>query len=203
MRKIGVTGGPGSGKTTFITALGELGVPYISADRVAYELTQTDSMVQKEISAAFPTVMETGEIDRQKLREIIFADPVSKKKLEDILHPPIIREIQRFFMEKEGAYTFVAVEVPLLFEANLEAMFDRIVFVKASEDAMKAHLMARDHISLALADAMLEAQWPLDQKKARSHVVIENNGDLTDLSRKAHDFYADEIEKTTKMPESS
>jgi len=207
MIKIGITGGPASGKTTFAEVLVDLGVPYISSDEIAKDLTINDSVVQEEIRTCFmeENIFSTeGKLDRVRLRQFIFSNAIARKKLEEILHPPIIREIQRFFMGKGDCnHKMVAVEVPLLFEANLESLFDRIVLIKLSCEEMQKRLSQRDTISLQLAKEMCEVQWPMEHKEARSHVVIENNGDISVLMEKAKAFYTEEMEKATKILEST
>ncbi|MGB9768602.1 MAG: dephospho-CoA kinase [Dictyoglomus sp.] len=175
--KIGITGGIGTGKTLVINTLKELGIPVISADEIVRELQRDPYYLEKIREIFGDKVFEEGQLNRKKLAEIIFSDDKERKKLENLLHPPVLTEIKKRledFKDKE----IVAVEVPLLFEVGIENWFDEIWVVYAPFEIQLERIIKRDNISQEEAIKRIKAQIPIEEKVKKADFVIYNDKDL-------------------------
>jgi dephospho-CoA kinase len=183
MLKIALTGGPGSGKSTVARMFRELGAKVIDADEVAHGAVSPGQPAWEEVRREFGPdyFREDGSLDRAKMAELVFQDAGARQKLNAIVHPRVTGEIARRLadMAAQGAH-LVMVEVPLLFEAGLEKNFDMVIVVDAGEKEQIDRIAARDGRPAREAAGIIQAQWPLDAKKARADFVVDNRGSLTD-----------------------
>jgi len=179
-----LTGGIASGKTAVSSRFARLGVPVIDTDIIAREVVQSGRPALAAIVAEFGSEMlkESGELDRSAMRDLIFSDPPSKMKLERILHPAIRSAVRAQLNELVSEYCILV--VPLLAESGRYDWADRVLVVDVDAQTQLKRLVARDKISLALANAMLEAQASRDQRLKLADDVIENMGNLAELDRK-------------------
>jgi dephospho-CoA kinase len=194
MRIIGLTGGIASGKSTFAAALRARGVPVLDADALARAAVAKGTPALAEIVAAFgPEVLAPdGELDRRRMGERVFADPAARARLEAIVHPRVrARFAEEVAARAAEGHALVFYDVPLLYEAHLEAMVELVVVVWAPRAVQLGRLAARDGLSPAAAEARLAAQLPLDEKAARADVVVANEGDVAALAAKAPRLLAD------------
>ncbi|WP_041607615.1 dephospho-CoA kinase [Halobacteroides halobius] len=180
--KIGLTGGIASGKSTVTKLLEELGVEVIDTDQIAHQLMEPKKEVWNKIVDNFgkEILLSSNEIDRKKLGEIIFNDIQAKKKLDQITHPAIIAEL-RERMREVGPDNLIVAEVPLLIEADMLDLFDRIWLVYVSREVQIERLMARGNFDHQEALTRIESQMPLDEKKQYADRIINNNGTPTEL----------------------
>jgi dephospho-CoA kinase len=177
---IGLTGGAGMGKSTAARFFRERGVQIVDADELARQLVQPGQPALAEIQNVFSKnlVAPDGQLRRDELAKIVFADAVARKKLETILHPRI-RECWLAQIEtwRKAAYPLAIVVIPLLFETRAELYFDKIICVACSVAAQRERLLARgwtpEQIELRNA-----AQWPVEQKIPRSDFVVWTEGVL-------------------------
>lgn len=183
--KIGITGSIASGKSVLTAYLLGLGYPVIDADAIAADLVRPGSDTLKEIAETFgdDVLQSDGALDRDKLGQLVFKDEDARRKLNDLMHPAIIRAMVDL---SENFHGLVFFDIPLLFEeydaikANgLE--FDAVWLVDANEEVQLARLMARDNIDEAYAREKIASQMPLEEKKSRAHAVFDNSGDLLNL----------------------
>ena len=183
--KIGITGSIASGKSVLTAYLLGLGYPVIDADAIAADLVRPGSDTLKQIEEAFGEDILTadGALDRDKLGQLVFKDEDARRKLNDLMHPAIIRAMVEL---SESFHGLVFFDIPLLFEeydaikANgLE--FDAIWLVDANEEVQLARLMARDNIDEAYAREKIASQMSLAEKKSRAQAVFDNSGDLMNL----------------------
>ena len=183
--KIGITGSIASGKSVLTAYLLGLGYPVIDADAIAADLVRPGSDTLKEIAETFGDDMldSDGALDRDKLGQLVFKDEDARRKLNDLMHPAIIRAMVDL---SENFHGLVFFDIPLLFEeydaikANgLE--FDAVWLVDADEEVQLERLMARDNIDEAYAREKIASQMPLEEKKSRAHAVFDNSGDLMNL----------------------
>lgn len=179
---IGITGTIGSGKSAVGAALERLNIPVIDSDKVVHELFEDDDDMRTAIKNRFGAgVLKTEKgqekVDRAALGKIVFNDKEARSALEAIVHPATIAECRRRIAKFAGA-EFVAVLVPLLFEANLEAQYNEIWAVYADPETLKRRLQARDNLSMADVETRLAAQLPQDEKIARADYKIDNSGSL-------------------------
>jgi dephospho-CoA kinase len=183
MLKIALTGGPGSGKSTVARMFRELGAKVIDADEVAHGAVSPGQPAWEEVRREFGPdyFREDGSLDRAKMAELVFQDAGARQKLNAIVHPRVTGEVARRLKDlaARGAH-LVMVEVPLLFEAGLKKNFDMVIVVDAGEKEQIDRIAARDGRPAREAAGIIQAQWPLDAKKARADFVVDNRGSLTD-----------------------
>lgn len=178
---IGLTGSIASGKSTVSQMLKELGYPVVDADLVARQVVEPGTETLNSIEQAFgaEVIRADGSMDREKVGSIIFNDPASRKKLNDIIHPAIRREMlrQRQAFLDEG-YETVIMDIPLLFESKLQHMVDKILVVSVSEQEQLKRLMERNGLAEQQAKARIASQLPISVKEQGADEVLDNNGSL-------------------------
>lgn len=180
----GLTGGIGSGKSAAAELFEDHGIPVVSADELSRVVVTPGSEGLNAVVAAFGdgVLDAAGELDRRKLGAIIFKDPAQRQRLESILHPRIRDRFQDVLtMLKATGHALVIYEVPLLFETGLDKQVKAVILVTAPEPVRIARVMARDRLTEADVRARLAAQMDDATRRARSHFVLENDGDLAHL----------------------
>lgn len=179
---IGLTGGIASGKSTVCNIFAGLGAAIIDADDIARQVCQQDTPAYQKIVAHFGdgVLLETGDLDRQALRQLIFQDVDAKKALEAIIHPQVRQALTAQLKQSQAAVTIVA--VPLLIEAEMQDMFDRILLVTANHNTQLARLLSRETISESLAEQMISAQIDDQQRLNYADDIIDNNGAVKKLT---------------------
>lgn len=180
---VALTGGIASGKSTVAHAFAALGVPVIDADTVAREIVEPGSPALADIVEAFGSdVLDgNGALDRRAMRERIFSNAGARKRIDDITHP----RIRRFLRERATAIQgpYVLLVVPLLVESGGHYDWvDRVLVVDAPRSIQHTRLLARDGITDALANAMLDAQVSHEQRLAIADDVIANVGPPNELA---------------------
>lgn len=187
---LGLTGGIGSGKSRVAELLARLGAAVISADQVARDVTRPCRPAYHEIVDRFGpgVVLPDGTLDRRALARQVFADPKARRRLEEITHPEIRREMGRRLGELRAAGDpppAAVLEVPLLFEAGGREAYgcDEVWVVYAPEEVRIARVMARDGLSRDEVLARLRAQLPLEEKVRRADTVIDNSGAWEETER--------------------
>lgn len=179
MRKVAVTGGLSAGKSTVCRLLKEHGAYVVSADEIVrQQLMPESSIAQQVINLLGPDVVINHQIDRKKVSDIVFSNPLKLKKLELILHPIVRQEISRLFEEVKdhAAYRFFVAEVPLLYEANMQNDFDIIIAVVCDEQIAAKRASNKKEL-----DRRSRFQLSQSAKQSRADYTIVNQGDLTAL----------------------
>lgn len=194
-KKIGLTGGIASGKTTVSDCFKKLGTQVIDADIISHEVTEPSGSAFEEILSEFGSEIldEKGLINRKKMRAIIFNDPSQKKILEKIIHPKVRDEMFQRINKSDDHYLIVS--VPLLVETGMHQIMDRNLLVDCSEDTQIERLMHRDKITLNEARAILKNQASRsDRKKIADDLIVnENNVTLIELENEVlelHKYYS-------------
>ena len=194
-KKIGLTGGIASGKTTVSDCFKKLGTQVIDADIISHEVTAPSGSAFEEILSEFGSEIldEKGLINRKKMRAIIFNDPSQKKILENIIHPKVRDEMFQRINKSDDHYLIVS--VPLLVETGMHQIMDRNLLVDCSEDTQIERLMHRDKITLNEAKAILKNQASRsDRKKIADDLIVnENNVTLIELENEVlelHKYYS-------------
>ncbi|MEA5002768.1 MAG: dephospho-CoA kinase [Christensenella sp.] len=188
-RVIGLTGNSGSGKSSAAAYLEELGAYVIDADRIAREISDTGKAGALAVRDAFGEVFfrADGSLDRHKLGEYVFSRPAELKRLNEVLHPLIIKEVK----ERMGAATgTVVLDCALLVDVGLTALTGEVWLIAAGQDSKIDRIKKRDGIGHEHARNRLLSQ--LDEEKMRKYadVVIENNGTLEELKKQVREqFY--------------
>ena len=188
MPAIGITGGISTGKSTFAECLRELlrDAIFFSADEAAHALLNRPE-VQKRIRREFGAqVFSTeGDLNRGKVRAIVFADATKKRALERILHPRIRRQWRTEAKRHRNSPKFFFADIPLLYETGGETLCDRVVVVACSQKVELARLRKRMSVRTAEAKQMIKSQMPLEEKIRRADHVVWNNGNRTSLMEQA------------------
>lgn len=181
---IGVTGNMGSGKSTVCKILANLGAATIDADKLAHEAYRPNSRTWQEIITAFGKhiLKPDAEIDREKLGQLVFSDPASLARLNQIVHPEAYRMVQERIEDyrRRGA-TAIALEAILLIEAGWVNLVDTVWLVVASEDVVMQRLTEHKGTGRPWILARLRSQVPPEEKIEYADEVIYNNGDLNQL----------------------
>jgi dephospho-CoA kinase len=195
MEVIGVTGGIGSGKSTFSKMLAEkLAARLFDADATSRELLDFDPEVRRRITSELFAEGYTpeGQPNRAAIRRLVFGNPAAKARLESILHPRIRERWTQLAGECRQTASDLVVEIPLLFETGAEPLFSRIVTVACSYGTQLARTSERG-LPLDDAESIIRSQLPLDRKIFLSHFVVWNDGSLANLENQA-----DELAKTLR-----
>ena len=184
MKLVGLTGGIASGKSTVAKILTELGAAIVDADMLSREVVAPGHDGWKEIVATFgrDVLQADQNLDRQKLRTLIFNNPDARKQLEAIIHPRVRALAERRIREHgEAGYSVVVYEVPLLFEGNLQEWLRPVILVASNVDMQRQRLQRRDGLDATAAQKHIDAQMSLEDKRKLADYVIENDGSLADL----------------------
>src|SRR5256886_15340927 len=165
MPSIGITGGISTGKSTFCECLREIfpAAKFFNADQAAHTLVQLPE-VKQEIRAEFGAGVfsRNGDLNRETLRAIIFADATKKRALERILHPRIRRQWRAEAKRHRNSPDFFFADIPLLYETGGDAFCDRVVVVACSYQEQVARLTQRMSLKQLEAEQMIKSQMPLD-----------------------------------------
>lgn len=183
---IGLTGSIASGKSTVSQMLQELGYPVVDADLVARQVVEPETDTLRNIQQAFgpEVIREDGSMDREKVGSIIFNDPASRKKLNDIIHPAIRQEMLRQRQAHlDAGFETVIMDIPLLFESKLQHMVDKILVVSVSEEEQLRRLLERNNFTEKDARARIASQLPMSVKEAGADEVLDNNGTVENTRR--------------------
>jgi dephospho-CoA kinase len=189
--RLGITGGIGSGKSTALAYLRELGAAAISSDDVVHQLLLEDAIVADLREHFGEQVMVDGVVSRPALAHIVFHDREALDWLEELLHPNVRRRFEEWAGEQERVRpqpALVAAEVPLLFETGWAGSFDHTMLITAPAD------LRRRRISGKLTDSefarRMEQQMPEDEKIARAEFVCHNTGSRKDLREAVREAFA-------------
>lgn len=204
MLTVGLTGGVGCGKSTVARRLREHGVPIIDADEITRELVAPGSPLLERIVAAFgESVLDAaGRLDRRRLRERVFQDPEARRRLEQILHPAVRREIEARIRALDQA-SYCVVVVPLLVETGMDALFDRVVVIDCTPKLQVRRVCARDGCPETQVEAIIASQAPREARLARATDVIENNGKLAQLLRDTDTLHRRLLDQSSEPPNAS
>ena len=177
---IGLTGGIAAGKSEALAAFGRLGAATISSDAVVHELLESEPLLGRLTERWGEDVAPEGRVDRARIGEIVFADPDQLSWLEAQIHPLVGERIGAWLAALPESTEVAVVEVPLLFESEMEKVFDTTVAVTAGDRLRQERAEARGHTLVGEREAR---QLTQDEKAARAEHVVANDGGLDDLER--------------------
>jgi dephospho-CoA kinase len=184
MLSVALTGNVAAGKSTVGRLLEGWGATLIDADRIVHRLEQPGTPVFDAIVRRFGRDVLAADrtLDRARLRDRVFADPLEREALNAIVHPAVAVERERLVREaRRRGDRIVVNDIPLLFEVMDPGAFDAVVLVDAPVALRRERLMRSRGLDRAAADAMIEAQMPAELKRSRSTFVIDNDADLETL----------------------
>lgn len=192
---IGLTGGIATGKSTVSQMLVERGAALIDADVIAREIMEPGHPVLAEVVERFgrDILLPDGRLDRKKLGAIVFSDSGQRKLLESITHPAIRAEMKGRMANIEAAEPrrLVVADIPLLFESGLEGLYEQIMVVYVPRPIQLERLMLRDRLTLEQAEARLQAQMDIEEKRERADVLIDNSRGKEETERQVDAFWRD------------
>ena len=187
---IGLTGTFGSGKSTVAKLFGKWGALVINADELAHAALEKGSKSYQKIVQEFGAAVLNGEgrMDRRKLASVVFSNALTRRKLEQIIHPYVFAEIQRRL--KRIRRGVVVIEVPLLFETGFDRRLDRTVTVGASKRVLFRRLRSKRNLINKEIEMRIKAQMPLVLKKKRSDFTINNSNGLHQTAKQAKQIWS-------------
>jgi len=193
MPAIGITGGISTGKSTFCECLREI-VPtakFFDADLAAHLLVELPE-IKQEIFGQFGggVFSPDGDLNRTKLRAIVFEDAAKRRALEQILHPRIRRQWMAEAKKHRNSPDFFFADIPLLYETGGEILCERVVVVACSRNVQLDRLAKRKSLKRSEAEEMINSQMPLEEKIKRADHVVWNNGDRVTLMEQAKELVA-------------
>lgn len=184
---IGITGGIGSGKSTVLDLLKNENDAYIiKADDVGHDIMKKKGLAFSPIIKEFgeKLIGSDGEIDKEKLSKIVYADKNKLEKLNEIVHPLVIDEIKKLINFNKSSYKIICVESAILFESGCDSLCDETWFVDASEETRIHRLIINRGYSKEKCISIIKNQDRIHNDKEKSDIIIDNNDKLCDLSKK-------------------
>lgn len=206
MLVIGLTGNIGSGKSTVARRLATLGAKIIDADQAARQVVMPGAPALDEITCSFgPDVLTPeGELDREKMGALVFANPEARDKLNKIMHPRILEAIRRQVSaikdtsQPHGPYDgakVAVIDAPLLIETGLHHDVGEIWVVKVNETGQVERLAERDGLTPAEVQRRIAAQMPQEEKLKYARRVIDNSGALRQTIKQVDKRWAEMLKE--------
>jgi len=194
--KIGLTGGIASGKSIVANLFSSLGVSVIDADKISHHLTTKNKPAFEEILEYFGESIlgNDGELDRKKLRAIIFNNKTLKNNLEHIIHPKVSEAINKEVQESYDPY--VIIMVPLLIETGYNKLVNRILVVDCAFETQIHRLISRDHETPKSAKRIIDHQIEQQNRLKMAHDIIDNdlNTTIEDLENRVEELHQSYLE---------
>ena len=175
---IAITGGIGCGKSTVLKLFKELGAVTISSDGIVHQLLEREDIKEKVKDILGKDVISSnGDLDKKKMAEIVFSDPIKRRALEKLIHPLVFEYIKEIKNRNEDK--IVIAEVPLLFEAKMEGAFNKVITVFSKEELVKRRLLEKG-MEICELERRSSCQLPLNKKIEKADYVIDNSSGLSE-----------------------
>jgi dephospho-CoA kinase len=191
-RRIALTGGIGTGKSTVRAAFAARGVPTIDADTLARSALApgTPGLAAAVARFGHGVLDASGTLDRSVLAGIVFADPAARLDLEAIVHPPVREATERWFASLATQVSPIAIaDIPLLYEVGRARDFSAVIVAACAPETQLARVMARDGASAADVQRRIASQLPLEEKIRRANYVIRTDGAFEDTDAQVQALY--------------
>jgi dephospho-CoA kinase len=193
MPSFGLTGGIASGKSTVAAIFQGLGAAVIDADEIAHELIRAGSAVFAEIVSNFGSEIldASGQVNRKRLGEVVFADAAERAALNAIIHPAIMIRRQELIAGYEASDPGAVVisDAALIYEAHIEGYFLKIVVAWCRPEQQLGRLMSKTGLSREQAERRITAQMPAEEKRLRADYVIDCSGNIEETKRQVSALY--------------
>lgn len=189
---VGLTGSIATGKSTVVEWFKTKHVPVIDADQIAREIVEPGKPILTQLKETFgEAIIQTdGSLDRPLLGQMIFNDDTLRQRLDDLMHPAIVKEMvarrDKYLNQNEP---LIILDIPLLFEGGLTDLVDRIMVVYTTESVQLERLMKRNKLSKQEATQRIKTQWSIEKKKALATDVIDNNGSIEETYQQCDALY--------------
>lgn len=191
MIKIGLTGGIGCGKSVVLALFEQYGVSIIDADKEAKQLMAKGGAMLQIVIDHFGKqyLLDSGELDRKKLRHFVFSNKQSLQQLEAITHPIIRRHLLALMDDVDKSSPYLMVDIPLLFEKGYQSLFDITIVVDCTLDQQYARVIKRDEVNYEHIQAVMNQQLSRDERLERADFIIDNSQDMQHLEREVEYFH--------------
>ncbi len=209
-RVVALTGGIASGKSTVARMLTQLGATVIDADAIVHDLQGPGMPMVKELAEAFgPEIVgPDGALLREELGRIVFGNEAARERLNAIVHPKVGAEFaRRLVAAKTAQVPLIVLEIPLLFEGRkagsrsaASMQTDAIIVVWVPREIQLERQMARDERSQRDAQARIESQISLDEKRTQADHLIDNSETIEETERQVTALYAELTSKRNTPP---
>jgi len=192
MKVIGLTGGIGSGKSTVSQLLHELGAVVLDADRIGHEAYKPNTETWLEVVSAFGRQILTsnGEIDRRRLAQIVFSDPESLARLNQIVHPRMYEMMKTKIEEfRRQGVKVVVLEAAILLEADWTPLVDEVWVTVAPEHEVVKRTVERTGLPEEQVIARIRSQLSSEERTKHANVIINNDGSIDELKVKIKELW--------------
>jgi dephospho-CoA kinase len=207
---VGLTGGIGSGKSTVAGMFEKLGATLIDVDAIVHELQRPGAPLLEEIAAAFgPDVIDAhGALEREALGAVVFRDPEARQTLNRIVHPKLGAEVApRLAHARQAGVPLVVLDIPLLLEGRRAGSrgastmhLDVTIVVWVPREIQIERQLLREGYGREEAERRVDAQMPLDKKRALADFVIDNSGSLANTEKQVREIYARLTDSASQRP---
>lgn len=192
LKKVAVTGGLSSGKTSVCEIFKRKGAYVVSADEIVHNLLSPDSTIaEKVVRLLGDQVSEKGSLNRAKIANIVFENKEALKALERILHPAVLEEIENQYkkVKDQKQFSLFIAEIPLLYEIERQNLFDSVITVSCDSDIAKKRFREKTDLSKKEFENRMIHQLSPEEKASKADYIIQNNGDLTHLETQVNQLY--------------
>ena len=183
---LGITGSFGSGKTTIASIFKKYGFEAINADELYHDIYEKDEKLKNKI------IEEFGTLDRNQIKKIVFNDYKRLKKLNEITHPIIIKEIKKLInkIKNNNKNAKIILDVPLLIESNMQDMVDKIIVVKCNKKIQFERLLEKGRHTRKEIENIINSQMPIEEKLKYADFVVDNGGKIEGTEKQIKDILA-------------
>lgn len=190
MKKIGLTGSIGSGKSSVSNIFMKNNIKIIDADKIAREILDKGNTLKEIVDYFGIEVLDSNKnLDRKKLGNLVFSDANKLDKLNAITHPKIKEEIQKKLDDYESIdEKIVILDIPLLIESHMTNMADLVLLITCNEDIQINRIMNRDNISKSEAVRRIKSQMNVEEKKKYADYIIDNSSTIEELEYNVKKF---------------
>jgi len=184
---VGITGGIGSGKSTFCEILTQNNFPVIHSDNMAKEIMATDDAVKKRIIETLGTqsYFNDGKINTHYLRDIVFNDFEKLQILNSIVHPAVIKKTKEKIEDLKKNNRIIFVESALIYEANFDELFDFIILIYSEQRERLRRVKQRSNLTDEEILKIMQTQIPDEEKRKYADIIVENNDNIDELKSRA------------------
>lgn len=186
MIKVAITGNIASGKSQVEKILQGKGYLVFDADKIAHEILETSQELKKHFFQF--DILENDRISRKKLGNLVFNNSNLLKELNDIIHPLVKNKILEIF-KKYANEKYIFISIPLLFESNMQDLFDKIILVYCNDDLRLERLIKRNNFDIDTAQKRIKAQDKQELKINKSDIIIKNESTLENLKNEINKYF--------------
>ena len=192
MKKVAVTGGIASGKSSVCRIFRSCGAYVVNADEIVHQLLSPSTVIGQQVIKLLGTeIVRDDQLDRKKIAKKVFLDSQKLQALENLLHPAVLNEIEKVYRQIKDSKTYAlfVAEIPLLYESESEKFYDAVIAVISEPENCKNRFQEATGYSSIEYERRMERQMHPEVKAAKANYVIINNGTFEELKEKALKIY--------------